>query len=103
MAVDELFDRAARRLLEEDPELEQGRMFSAVGLKTAGRFFAMVTKGDLVVKLPAERVEELVTEGAGRQFEVGGRRMREWVSLRPRDDAACAAFMVEARGFVRSG
>lgn len=94
------FDRVAERLLAEDPQLERGRMMHAFGLKTSGKFFAMEVDGDLVVKLPAERVEELVATGAGRPFGTGGRRMREWVRLSPPDDEACAAFMGEARGFV---
>lgn len=94
------FDRVAERLLAEDPGLERGRMMRAYGLKTSGKFFAMEVDGDLVVKLPAERVEELVAGGAGQPFEVGGRRMREWLRLPPLDDEAWAAHMREARGFV---
>jgi hypothetical protein len=99
--VQELFDEVAERLVGEDPEVEQGRMFRAGGLRTAGKFFAFVVKDELVVKLPAGRVDELVADGAGRRFDPGhGRLMKEWVSLRPVDGAACAAYVVEARTFV---
>jgi hypothetical protein len=101
VTVQDLFDEVAQRLLAEDPEVEQGRMFRAVGLKTAGKFFAFVVKDELVVKLPAERVDELVTTGAGRRFDPGhGRLMKEWATLRPADETACAAYVVEARTFV---
>ena len=101
MEVQRPFDEVADRLLAEDPELRAGRMFSADGLKTAGRFFAIVSKGDLVVKLPEDRVDELVaTEGAA-PFVVGKRRMREWVRLRPKDTETCASYVTEARDFVR--
>ena len=100
-AVEELFDAVAKRLLAEDPSLQQGRMMNAVGLKTAGKFFAMVVKGELVVKLPAERVGELVAGGAGRRFDPGhGRLMKEWASLRPADEGTCFAYVTEARSFV---
>jgi len=73
-------------------------MISAVGLKTDGKVFAMTVKGELVVKLPAERVDELIAEGAGSRFDPGhGRLMREWVCLQPADEAACAAYAVEAQ------
>lgn len=98
--VEDLFDAVSRRLLEEDPDLEQGRMFTATGLKTAGKFFAMTSRGELVVKLPAERVDELVAAGRGHPFEAGRRVMKEWVSLRPDDEATCAAYVTEARSFV---
>jgi hypothetical protein len=98
--VEELFEQVATRLLVDDAHVEQGRMLRSGGLKTAGKFFAMVVQGELVVKLPVARVDELVAGGAGRPFESGRRVMREWVSLRPADEAACAAYVVEARDFV---
>jgi hypothetical protein len=102
-AIEALFEDTAERLLADDPALEQGRMMSATGLKIGGRFFAMVVRGELVVKLPAARVDELEASGTGRRFEPGrGRRMKEWIGLRPDDAAACEAYMAEARGFVSS-
>lgn len=101
LTVEDMFDELAERMLGEDAAVEQGRMLRAVGLKTSGKFFAMVVKGELVVKLPAQRVAVLVSGGAGRPFERGpGRPMREWISLRPADAAACAAYVGEARRFV---
>jgi hypothetical protein len=95
----ELFDRAAKRLRG----VERGKMLSATGLRdpNTGKFFAFTTRGMLVVKLPAERVSELIASGEGRVFDAGkGRPMREWVGLTPADEAACAAYMREARAFV---
>jgi TfoX/Sxy family transcriptional regulator of competence genes len=95
------FDRVAARLLEQDESLEQARMMNAFGLKTAGKFFAFVRNGELVVKLPRQRVDELVASGEGRHFDRGqGRPLKEWVALRPANDAACADYVEEARSFV---
>jgi hypothetical protein len=97
--IQELFDRAATRLRG----VERGKMLSATGLRDpkAGKFFAFTTRGMLVVKLPAERVTELITSGDGRVFDAGkGRPMKEWVGLTPADENACAAYMREARKFV---
>jgi hypothetical protein len=97
----ELFDEVAERLLAGDPSVERGRMMSAVGLKTSGRFFAMVVGGELVVKLPAERVGELVAAGAGHRWDRGdGRPLREWLALKSPDAAACGAYVAEAQRFV---
>jgi hypothetical protein len=99
--VGELFDGVAARLLEQDPSLEQARMMNAVGLKTAGKFFAFVRNGELVVKLPRERVDELVASGEGGHFDRGqGKPMKEWATLRPADQTSCAAYVEEARSFV---
>ena len=54
-----------------------------------------------MVKLPAERVTELIASGKGHAFDAGkGRPMKEWVGLSPADETACAAYMREARKFV---
>ena len=100
VTVQPLFDEAAERLLSEHPDVRGGRMFASEGLKTGDRFFAMVSKGDLVLKLPEDRVDELVAGGAA-PFKVGGRRMREWVRVQPQDTRACADLMREARAFVK--
>ena len=69
--------------------------------KKSGKFFAFVTRGQLVVKLPASRVQELIASGEGRVFDAGkGRTMKEWVGLTPPDADACLAYMREARAFV---
>jgi TfoX/Sxy family transcriptional regulator of competence genes len=103
VSVQELFERVAERLVAEEPGVEKARMFASDGLKTDGKFFAMVSKGDLVVKLPAARVDELEESGAGRRFDPGhGRLMKEWAALEPADEKACEAYVEEARSFVAS-
>jgi hypothetical protein len=103
--VSELFEAAGERLLDEDPGVERGRMLHAPGLKATGRFFAFVrTDGELVVKVPAARVAALVASGEGLPFDRGqGTPMREWVLVRPADEAACDAILREARDFVGAG
>ena len=101
MTAQALFDGVAERLLREDDGLEKTRMMGSEGLKTNGKFFAMVSRGELVVKLPRERVDELVEAGAGHRFDPGhGRLMKEWIALTPADEEECAAYVTEARGFV---
>jgi hypothetical protein len=100
-SVEEIFGAAAERLVQEHAAVEQGRIFHSTGLKTGGKFFGFVTRGELVVKLPAERVDELITSGAGLPFDAGkGRPMREWVRLRPADEAGCVAHLGDAHRFV---
>jgi len=55
--------------------------FGSGALKVNGKIFAMMSsKGELVVKLPKERVDELVASGKGERFDPGhGRVMKEWV------------------------
>src|SRR4030095_12506882 len=52
------------------------------GLRVSGKIFAMLVRGELVVKLPKDRVDELVDAGAARRFDAGkGRPMKEWASV----------------------
>src|ERR1700693_5051611 len=53
---------------------ELGVIFHSTGLHTSGKFFAFVRKGELVIKLPAPRVAELIAHQAGRPFDAGRQR-----------------------------
>ena len=86
-----------------DPASKSSSAFGASALKVGGKIFAMLVRGELVVKLPRARVEALVSSGAGRPFDMGaGRVMREWVSV-PIDSAAdWHAVVTEACDFAES-
>ena len=78
-----------------------GRGFGTGALQVDGRIFAMVSAGRLVVKLPRERVDELVASGDGAPFDAGkGRPMKEWVALSVRIERRWLSLATEARAFV---
>ena len=65
--------------LPVDPPVVPGRMFNGDGVKVKGRFFAFIGRnGDLIAKIPAARVRELVAEQTGTSVVMGSRTMREW-------------------------
>jgi hypothetical protein len=71
-------------------------------LKIAGRIFAMLVRGELVLKLPRQRVDELVAAGHGRCFDAGkGRPMREWFVLSPTSRRPWLPLAQEAFEFVK--
>jgi hypothetical protein len=74
---------------------------SMPGLRAGRTIFAMLVKGELVVKLPAERCRALIEAGGARPFEVGRRRMREWASVEPGGPHDWAALAREALAFAR--
>jgi hypothetical protein len=98
---EEIFTSISVHLLGE-PDVDEGRLFSAHGLRTNGKIFAMLARGDrITLKLPEERCKELVADGAGVPFEAGGKSMREWVSLiEPREQQAIA-LAEEALAYLR--
>ncbi len=99
--VEASFAQVARRLEAAHADLERGRIMHSEGVKTGGKFCAFVSKGELVLKLPAGRVAELIAAGQGRPFDAGkGRPLQEWVRLRPPGEEVCAGYVLEAREFV---
>jgi hypothetical protein len=89
--------------LEGEPDVALGRMFRSVGLNFRGKYFALLSRGEFVVKLPADRVVELTAAGVGRPFEPGpGRRMREWLTSPPDRRRRWPALAREALAFGRA-
>jgi hypothetical protein len=80
-----------------------GRPFGSNGLKVNHHIFAMLVRGRLVVKLPRERVAELVHAGEGRRYDPrsDGRLMQEWLTLSPDSTLDWVALAREALAFVR--
>lgn len=86
------------------PGVTAGTMFGARALKVRKKVFALLVKGDLIVKLPSERVEHLVSSGSGRLFDPGhGRLMKEWVAIPLGLRAGWSRLVDEAKDFVSRG
>ena len=80
--IDPRFERVAADYTG-DPSVKRGRMFSSENvLSVNGKIFAMLNKGRFVLKLPKERVDQLVTQRVGVNWGPGpGRLMKEWVAI----------------------
>lgn len=97
------FAAVRERVLALHPGDEEGRMLHSTGLRTGGKFYAFASGADVIVKVPAARVAELVASGEGSPCETRpGRPMREWVQLPVVDVDSCLTAVLEARAFVLS-
>jgi uncharacterized protein YeaO (DUF488 family) len=101
---EERFERLAAWFLG-DPKVSGGTGFGKTqGLRVEGKIFAMLAGRDLVVKLPRERVDQLVESGTGARFDPrrDGRVMKEWVTISIRHGGDWEQLAEEAFRFVGS-
>jgi hypothetical protein len=85
VTAQDLFDELAQEHLARG-DVSLGRMMNSQGLRVGdrGKYYALVSRGRLVLKLPAARAAGLVAAGEAVPFEPSpGRKMREWVALEP--------------------
>lgn len=95
------FDAIATRLLAE-PDTDDHRAFHSPCLRVRRKIFAMLVRGELVVKLSPARCAELVAAGDARPFDRGqGTPMRAWVTVDDLEIEAWPALAEEALVFVR--
>jgi hypothetical protein len=79
-----------------------GSGFGRSALRYRRKIFAMLVRGRLVVKLPRQRVDELVAAGHGERFDANkGTPMKEWLSLDPGSELAWSPLAREALDFAR--
>jgi hypothetical protein len=81
MTGEERFWQIASELQEEDDRIEVGRIMSSKCLRVGKEFLALYDdkRDGVVIKLPKERVQELIAAGTGESFAPAGRVFKEWV------------------------
>ena len=102
ISADELYQVVAQHF-RVAPGESRGRGFGSNALKADGKIFAAMSKGRLLVKLPAKRVEALVEGKLGEHFSTGlGRVKKEWVTVAPSGVDEWIRLSEEARRYVLS-
>jgi hypothetical protein len=83
--------------------VSDARMFGSNGLSFGGKYFLLSFKGDLVIKLPRARADNLVVSGTGTYFDPGhGRKMRQWITVPSSAEAQWPALAREALDFAKN-
>lgn len=102
MNAETLFWGLAAELQTEDPRVVESTIMNGRCLRVRDEFLALVDyKGSgLVVKLPKERVAELIAEGVGRPFGPAGKVFKEWLSVPAPDQERWRALLREGIAFV---
>lgn len=98
---EERFWDLAERLLADDG-VERSTMMGLPCLRIHGAFFASCDRktGDLLVKLPEARVDQLVAAGRAHSFAPAGRRFRQWAAIPPDRSRTWRRLLDEALVFV---
>jgi hypothetical protein len=80
----------------------RGSGFGRSALRVDNKIFAMLVRGQLVLKLPRRRVDALIAAGDGIRFDANkGTPMKEWLSLDPASALPWRPLALEALEFVR--
>jgi hypothetical protein len=80
-----------------------GSGFGRGAIRFQNKIFAMFVRGRLVLKLPADRVDALVSAGDGARFDANkGTPMKEWFSLDPQSGREWLPLAREALEFAKS-
>jgi len=85
-----------------DPSTIIGTLMQFPCLRVDGTFFATCDHrtGDLIVKLPRQRVAQLIDDGDARPFAPAGRTFKEWASVPERDADTWRSLLTEARTYA---
>jgi hypothetical protein len=98
MTSEEFWLKVKEHFLKMDDVQKQGE-----SLKTRKKMFAMFNKGNYVVKLPKEEVEELINSGEGQPYDPGnGRIMREWIIIPNKHSDKWMEYALAAKKFAKT-
>ena len=99
---EQLYDRLAAELCA-DPAVAPGTMMGFPCLRVDGEFFASLERstGNLIVKLPAGAVTELIEAGTAEPFAPAGRVFRERAEVQGADSDEWRTLLGRARQFVQ--
>jgi hypothetical protein len=96
MSSEEIWSKVKEHFLKSSDVQKQGE-----ALKTKKKMFVMLSKGKYVVKLPKERVEELINSGDGLPYDPGnGKIMKEWVIIPEAHSTKWIELASEAKKFA---
>lgn len=97
-----LFWDLATELQASDSRVVEGTIMGSPCLRVGKEFLAMNhhKQEGLVVKLPADRVSELIERGDGESFAPAGKVFKEWLAVTTVDEVRWRELLREGISFV---
>ena len=89
--------------IQKESGVDKGTLMGNPCLRFDGKFLATIHRksGDMVLKVTAERVGELIAAGTGRPFSPAGRVFSEWVAIPTVDPELWESLLEEALAIAR--
>ncbi len=90
-------------MLEAMPQVQVGTHLHHTNFLVGNKVFAFIQGGGVAIKLPKEKIQELVDANYALPLVMGKRTMKEWVVIKHQDPAAFqqdAALFKAALAFV---
>ena len=98
MTAEDFWEGVKEVYLKQSDIQKQGE-----SLKIKRKMFAMFNKGRYVLKLPKERVQDLINSGEGQPYDPGnGKIMKEWVIIPEKYSQKWIELAEEAKEFAKS-
>lgn len=96
------FDLSKSELLKQDG-VELSTMMKTPCLRYRGEFLTMMFEKEdaLIIKVAPERVDELIAEGIGREFNFTKKRFKEWVLIPLEFEEDYERYMYEALQYAQ--
>ena len=96
------FESLSHKMLKQSG-VELSTMMNTPCLRFKGKFFCMwFDKADaLIIKVPSNRVNELINEGTGLEFNFTKKKFKEWVLIPKTQEEQYEEFALEALDYAR--
>jgi len=96
------YEKAANKALAQEG-VELSTMMKTSCLRYKGDFVAMMfdKENAMIIKVSPERVNELIAQGVGREFNFTKKRFKEWVLIPEELEAEYEGYMAEAIDYAK--
>lgn len=81
MAYDEGLAQRVREVFEEYPGFDEKKMFGGLCFLLHGNMACGIINDDIIVRVGAEKYEDVLGYPYARQFDITGRAMKGWVMV----------------------
>lgn len=98
---EKLFAKLAAFYAATGTHVERAMLFGFDCLRTDGKVFAKLHNSNLVMKLPAKRVGDLIASGRLSPYNWRGRSMKEWAVVTTTEKREAIALAEESRAFTK--